>query len=104
MAAGEGWFPFGLERVVTRAKENVVYEFDGQSALDLSKRYLGEHARRLPQNALMFPLVMRFADTNGVVVRGVTGISEEEHSLTFAGDVLKGPAGSTFRFVLPAYC
>jgi len=51
-----GWDPFGPFRRVTRASGNVLHELDGQSALALYKRYLGEHAASLPGAALLFPL------------------------------------------------
>lgn len=43
-----GWDSFGPERVITRAKGNVLYEIDGKSAVDLYKQYLGEYAKGLP--------------------------------------------------------
>ena len=39
---------------------NVLYELDGEPALDLYERYLGEEdARGLPGTALLFPLLIR---------------------------------------------
>jgi hypothetical protein len=35
-----GWDPFGPERTITHSKGNVLYELDGQSALELYKKYL----------------------------------------------------------------
>ena len=32
-----GWESFGLERSVTKSKDNVLYEIDGKNALDLYK-------------------------------------------------------------------
>ena len=52
-----GWDPFGPERRVTRSKGNVLYELDGKSALELYKRYLGDHASGLPATGLLFPLL-----------------------------------------------
>ncbi len=40
-----GWVPFGPARKVTRCADNVLYELDGERALDIYKRYLGR-ARR----------------------------------------------------------
>ena len=40
-----GWDTFGPERLITRSKGNVLYELDGKSALELYKKYLGEHAK-----------------------------------------------------------
>ena len=50
-----GWDPFGPERRITRAARNVLYELDGRSALELYKRYLGEHAKNLPASGLLVP-------------------------------------------------
>jgi hypothetical protein len=43
-----GWDSFGPERLVTKSEGNVLYELDGLSALELYKRYLGDHAKDLP--------------------------------------------------------
>jgi len=51
-----GWDVFGPKRRITRSKGNVLYELDGEPALDLYKRYLGEDAKGLPGSALLFPL------------------------------------------------
>jgi hypothetical protein len=85
-----GWDPFGPERLITRARGNVLYELDGQSALALYKRYLGEKAKGLPATALLFPLSLRGADGDASVVRTVLSIDEQEQSMTFAGDLPEG--------------
>ena len=84
-----GWDAFGPERVVTRSKGNILYELDGQPALALYKKYLGEHAKDLPASGLLFPLSLRTAAGESVV-RTILGINEVEHSLTFAGDMPQG--------------
>lgn len=84
-----GWDPFGPERRITRSKGNVLFELDGTSALDLYKRYLGEHAKGLPATALLFPLSLRTA-SDTVLVRTILSVNEEEQSMTFAGDVPEG--------------
>jgi hypothetical protein len=81
-----GWDPFGPERLITRSDGNILYELDGQPALDLYKKYLGEHARNLPASGLLFPLSLRTAAGENVV-RTILGVNEAEHSLTFAGDM-----------------
>jgi hypothetical protein len=85
-----GWDPFGPERVITRSKGNVLYEFDGQSALGLYKKYLGEHAAGLPATGLLFPLSLRTGPDETPVVRTILAIDEKEQSMTFAGDVPEG--------------
>lgn len=93
-----GWTDFGPERRVTRARENVLYELDGQPALALYKRYLGERAAGLPGAALLFPLAIRRAGHGHgePLVRTILGIDEATQSMTFAGDV---PEGSIARLM-----
>jgi hypothetical protein len=93
-----GWDPFGPERLITRSKDNVLYELDNQSALALYKRYLGPHAAGLPATGLLFPLALRMgsAESRHGLVRTILSINEEEQSLTFAGDV---PEGSYARLM-----
>jgi hypothetical protein len=85
-----GWDPFGPERLITRSRDNVLYELDGKSALDLYKQYLGEHAKDLPATGLLFPLSLRAQMGETAVVRTILSINEEEKSMTFAGDVPQG--------------
>jgi hypothetical protein len=84
-----GWDAFGPERLVTRSSGNVLYEFDGQPALDLYKKYLGAHASDLPASGLLFPLSLRTSSSESLV-RTILGVNESEHSLTFAGDIPEG--------------
>jgi len=92
-----GWDPFGPERRITRAKDNVLYEFDGEPALDLYKRYLGDHAAALPASGLLFPLAIRSgSDDELPVVRTILAVDEKARSLTFAGDV---PVGHRARLM-----
>ncbi len=91
-----GWDPFGPERIITRSKGNVLYELDGNSALELYKRYLGEHAKGLPATGLLFPLSLRSEAGETGVVRTVLSVDEKEQSMTFAGDV---PEGSYARLM-----
>jgi hypothetical protein len=85
-----GWDPFGPERLITRSQGNVLYEFDGKSALALYKQYLGEHAKGLPSTGLLFPLSVRIKTGERGVVRTILSVNEEEQNMTFAGDVPEG--------------
>jgi hypothetical protein len=91
-----GWDSFGPEREVTRAEGNVLYELDGQSALALYKRYLGDHASGLPASGLLFPLSLRTRDASAPVVRTILSVNEADQSLTFAGNV---PVGGYVRLM-----
>ncbi|MEQ9102669.1 MAG: FIST N-terminal domain-containing protein [Imperialibacter sp.] len=86
-----GWDPFGPDRVVTKSKSNVLYELDGKPALDLYKKYLGEKAEELPSSALLFPLMIRPADSQEEgIVRTILAVNEGDKSMTFAGDIPEG--------------
>jgi hypothetical protein len=75
----------------------VLLSIDGQPALALYKKYLGERANGLPATALLFPLaILNTHAKDGVTVRTVLSVNEEENSITFAGDV---PEGSTVRLM-----
>jgi hypothetical protein len=83
-----GWSPFGPARKVTRCESNVLYELDGESALLVYKRYLGEHAKNLPASGLLFPFSMLGHDQNELgLIRTILGVNEAEGSLTLAGEI-----------------
>jgi hypothetical protein len=96
--SGGGWEIFGLERRVTRSTGNVLYELDGQPALALYKKYLGDRAAGLPATALLFPLAVRLPGAGDRrLVRTILGVDEETQSLTFAGDVPEGSLAQLMR-------
>lgn len=90
-----GWEPFGPERSVTSADGAVLREIDGEPALALYKRYLGDRIGALPASALLFPIAL-FADEGGYVVRTVLAVDEASGTMTFAGEL---PAGSRVRLM-----
>ncbi len=86
-----GWDIFGRERTVTKSDGNILLELDGQPALDLYKKYLGDFASGLPATGLLFPLaILRDMDDQDPIVRTLLGIDEEARSLRFAGNVPQG--------------
>ena len=92
-----GWDSFGIERLVTKSKNNVLFELDGKPALDLYKSFLGEeYAKDLPASGLLFPLNLRVKQDDTPVVRTILAVNEEAQSLTFAGDI---PEGSYVRLM-----
>jgi hypothetical protein len=94
-----GWDEFGPRRRITRSTRNVLYELDGEPALDLYERYLGEDdARGLPGTALLFPLLIRdLARPDQDVVRTVLGVDRKARSMTFAGDMPEGWVAQLMR-------
>ena len=89
-ATNGGWTPFGPERVVTKSKDNILYELDNKPALDLYKNYLGDKSKELPGAALLYPLKVKSSDKNKSIVRTILNINEEENSMILAGDILEG--------------
>lgn len=86
-----GWESFGPRRLITKSKGNVLFELDGQPALDLYKKYLGERAAGLPATGLLFPLqLLATATAPKGLVRTILAADEQQHSLTFAGDMPEG--------------
>ena len=86
-----GWDVFGPEREVTHATGNVLYSLDGQPALSLYRKYLGERAGELPAAGLLFPLAIRNElEADGLTVRTILAVNEAEQSITFAGDIPQG--------------
>jgi hypothetical protein len=86
-----GWTPFGPARKVTRCDHNVLFELDGEPALEVYKRYLGEHAKDLPASGLLFPFSMLGTDHSKVgLIRTILAVDEEIGSLTLAGDIEEG--------------
>jgi hypothetical protein len=73
-----GWDSAGVEAVVTRAEGNVVYELDGEPALQRYRAWLGGN------RPIEFPLSL-----DGVV-RTVLGVDEATQSLVCAADVRVG--------------
>lgn len=91
-----GWERFGPERRVTRATGNVLHELDGEPALALYRRYLGDFAHELPASALLFPLGLATHEGGTDLVRTVLATDDTHGTMTFAGDV---PEGASVRFM-----
>jgi hypothetical protein len=86
-----GWQAFGPTRLITQSMGNVLRTLDGQPALSLYKRYLGDLASGLPATGLLFPLqLLATRDATEGVVRTILAVDEETQSLTFAGDMTEG--------------
>ncbi|MBF0263952.1 MAG: FIST C-terminal domain-containing protein [Gammaproteobacteria bacterium] len=83
-----GWSSFGPARKVTNSKDNILYELDGMPALQVYKKYLGEHAKDLPASGLLFPFEMLGKDHSALgLIRTILGVDEDTGALTLAGDI-----------------
>ena len=93
-----GWDVFGPWRTVTRSEGNVLFELDGEPALDLYERYLGDEAEGLPGSGLLFPLQIQNPDNaDHRIVRTILAVNRDKRSLTFAGDVPEGWSAQLMR-------
>lgn len=93
-----GWNPFGPMRTVTHSSNNTLYTLDGQKALDIYKRYLGDKAAELPGSALLFPLcILDEKNSKSQLVRTILSVNEEDGSMTFAGNI---PQGAQVQFMM----
>jgi len=82
-----GWIPFGPERKITNSNANILFEIDGQPALNLYKNYLGDKANQLPQASLFYPLNVTPEGKTEPVVRTILSINDDNNSMVLAGDV-----------------
>ena len=81
------WNPIGKPMVVTKVKNNTIYELDSQPILDVVRHYFGEDViEHLPASIVKFPLVKT---ENGVnIARGT--IAATENALVFGGNFEEG--------------
>ena len=93
-----GWDVFGPWRTVTRSQGNVLFELDGEPALNLYERYLGDEAEGLPGAGLLFPLQIQNPDNaDHRIVRTILAVDRDKRSLTFAGDIPQGWSAQLMR-------
>ncbi len=86
-----GWQSFGPARRATKAAGNVLYELDGEPALEIYRRYLGEYAAGLPASGLLFPFAILSDDRQeSGLIRTLLSVDESDGSLTLAGDIPNG--------------
>ncbi len=90
-----GWAPVGLAKQVTRAQGKTVYELNGEPALNVYERFLGQHAAKLPAIGVEYPLgftkFTESADSPGqYVLRATMSVDRKARSITFAGEIPEG--------------
>ena len=101
--ATSGWQPVGIEKTVTRADGNVVFELDGQPILDVYREYLGlddlrdGDVRIAIDVGTQYPLSVRRPDGTSVI-RAPMFSDPETDTLIFAGSI---PEGAPVRFCIP---
>lgn len=93
-----GWDMFGPERIITKSRDNILYELDNKPALQLYKEYLGQRASELPASGLLFPLAIRSNESDSnQIVRTILAVNEKDQSLIFAGDMPTGYLAQLMR-------
>lgn len=86
-----GWQAFGPARKVTRSDGNVLAELDGEPALAIYKRYLGNHAKDLPGSGLLFPFLMLDGEERRKgLIRTTLAVDDAQGTLTLAGEIDTG--------------
>ena len=94
-----GWSPIGLAKKVTRSVDNILYELNGEPALNVYERALGKHASKLPAVGVEYPLgiVKELGDAGEkdyLLLRAPMSVNRKEGSISLAGEI---PEGSTVR-------
>ena len=95
-----GWSPIGLAKKVTRASGNILYELNGEPALQVYERFLGKHAQNLPAVGVEYPLglVGRCLDDDHqdyYLLRATMSVDRQRGSIQFAGEI---PQGAVVHF------
>lgn len=80
--AVSGWTPISQAGVVTKSDGAVLYEIDGQPALEFYRRYLGD----LPPTP-EFPLAVFEADGSDFCLQGAVGHDPDVGSVIFVGHI-----------------
>jgi signal transduction histidine kinase len=82
------WESVGKKHIVTKSKENRVYEISGMKTIDFYKYYLGDDiAKLLPAIGIEFPLVIQ---NDGVKIARAAISKNDDGSLSFAGNINEG--------------
>lgn len=94
-----GWQPIGVENCITKAKDNIIYEINGEPALEVVKKYFGDYYKNslngdsVSLGAAQYPLQINRGDN--FVLRAALTANEIDGSLKMAGPVNQG---DNFRF------
>lgn len=85
-----GWQPLGKPRLVTRARDNVVYEIDGTVAVKFYEEYfnvdLATLRKELKRISILYPVGVHLAGEEEYLLRNILSI-ENDGSIVFQGTV-----------------
>jgi len=85
-----GWYEFGPRRKITKVQENNVIEIDGVNAIELYKRYLGNHPDILSKEMKRFPLSVKESVYDKEKAIRVVLDYDEDGALVFLGTLKEG--------------
>ena len=89
------WTPIGKELIITRSKENIVYEINDIPILELYKYYFGtDIEKELPDSIVEFPLLKH--ENKVDIARSLVAVNSD-NSFTFAGQF---KVGDRVRFAI----
>ncbi len=97
-----GFLPIGVERHVTKAEGNTLYELDGKPAASIYEEYFGEahisdlHEGLLPSLAVSYPLGVFLPESNEVMLRNPVFV-DQKWAMTFTASI---PEGSEVRLMI----
>jgi hypothetical protein len=92
-----GWDPLGPSRHITRAEGPVVYELDGQPALEVYERLVGDSGSL---ERLRHPFCIKpEADSEQDIIWEVVDVDRPNKGIVFIGDVVQGSWGQIMRAV-----
>lgn len=99
-----GWKPLGITRTVTKSINNLLYEIDGRSAVELYLKYLGKEDKITLNNYNIFeelsfeyPFIVE-RDGNETLLKSPMKIDDQEKALVMD---LPMPEGTKFWFTNP---
>jgi len=99
-----GWKPLGITRTVTKSINNLLYEIDGKSAVELYLKYLGKENKINQKNYNIFeelsneyPFIVK-RDENETVLKSPMKIDDQEKALVMD---MPMPEGTKFWFTNP---
>jgi len=82
------WTTIGKEMLVTKCKNDILYELDGIPILEVYKKYLGDDVlKNLPSSCMSFPLIIKRGDID--IARDPVALVGN-NALMYAGDFTQG--------------
>ncbi|MCU0666761.1 MAG: FIST C-terminal domain-containing protein [Candidatus Omnitrophica bacterium] len=98
IGAAHGWKPLGKPRQVTASDDNVVYEIDGQPAINIYKEYFAKDSSGINESlrriSILYPLGIHLDEE--YLLRNITCVNNNG-SLSFQGNI---PVGSWVRLMI----